>query len=174
MSKAANVYFMLITILQTIKVVSISGGEPTMLPPLLLVMCVSMIKDAYEDYARHTEDANENNALCTKFNKDTNKFEQVYWGDILVGDFIRVDQDEFFPADMLILNSTEDEGVAYVETKNLDGETNLKGKCVPKSFWSTFDNMEQGIKEFDGKSTIDGPNNFIYKFEGRIDLSSSK
>ena len=66
---------MLITVLQTIKVVSISGGEPTMLPPLILVMFVSMCKDGYEDYMRHCEDANENNALCTKFNKDTNSFE---------------------------------------------------------------------------------------------------
>ena len=72
LSKAANIYFILITMLQTIKVVSISGGEPTMLPPLLLVMTISMIKDGYEDYCRHCEDANENNALCTRFNKDTN------------------------------------------------------------------------------------------------------
>lgn len=40
---------------------------------------------------------------------------------------------------MLLVRSTEDEGVAYVETKNLDGETNLKNKCVPKDLWSTFD-----------------------------------
>lgn len=73
---------MLITVLQTIKVVSISGGEPTMLPPLLLVMTVSMIKDGYEDYMRHCEDANENNAICTVYSKDTNRFEKVTWGDV--------------------------------------------------------------------------------------------
>lgn len=33
---------------------------------------------------------------------------------------------------MLVVKSTEDEGVCYVETKNLDGETNLKHKNVPK------------------------------------------
>lgn len=40
---------------------------------------------------------------------------------------------------MVLVRSTEDEGVAYVETKNLDGETNLKNKCVPKDLWSTFE-----------------------------------
>ena len=60
------------------------------------------------------------------------------WGDIKVGDFVRVDQDEFFPADMVVIKSTEDEGVCYVETKNLDGETNLKNKGVPKRLWNAF------------------------------------
>ena len=52
---------------------------------------------------RHCEDANENNALCTRYNKNTRRFEQVVWGEIKVGDFVRVDQDEFFPADMVVV-----------------------------------------------------------------------
>jgi magnesium-transporting ATPase (P-type) len=165
------VYFILITVLQTIKVVSISGGEPTMLPPLVLVMTISMIKDGYEDYCRHCEDANENNAICTRFNKDTGAFEKVTWGEVQVGDFIRVAQDEFLPADMVVVRSTEDEGVCYVETKNLDGETNLKNKGVPKDLWSTFEHKEQAIKTFDGRLSLDGPNNLIYKFEGCIEMT---
>ena len=99
-----------------------------MLAPLVLVVFTSMIKDAYEDYCRHCEDAIENNALCWRFNHRSGAFEKVRWGSVLIGDFIRVDQDEFFPADMVVVRSTEDEGVCYVETKNLDGETNLKNK----------------------------------------------
>ena len=82
MSKAANIYFVLITVLQTIKVISISNGEPTMLPPLVLVVMTSMIKDAYEDWCRHAEDAIENNALTTRFNMSQGRFEKVRWGDI--------------------------------------------------------------------------------------------
>ena len=89
-SKAANVYFLLITVMQTIKVISISGGEPTMLPPLVLVVFTSMCKDAYEDYCRHVEDAKENNALCSRYNKIKKCFENVRWGDIQIGDFIKV------------------------------------------------------------------------------------
>lgn len=88
LSRAANLYFILITVLQTIKVVSISGGEPTMLPPLVLVVFISMCKDAYEDYNRHVEDATENNALCTRFNRKTNSFERIRWGEVRVGDYI--------------------------------------------------------------------------------------
>ena len=90
MSKAANIYFLVITILQTIKVISISGGEPTMLPPLVLVIMISMIKDGYEDYCRHIEDAAENNARCSIFNRRRNIWEDSRWGDVKVGDFIMV------------------------------------------------------------------------------------
>lgn len=34
----------------------------------------------------------------------------------------------FIPADMVILSSTNPNGACYVETMNLDGETNLKHK----------------------------------------------
>jgi phospholipid-transporting ATPase len=128
--------------MQTIKVISISNGEPTMMAPLVLVVFTSMCKDAYEDYCRHNEDAIENNALCLRFNRTSNSFEKVRWGDVEIGDFIKVEQDSFFPADMVCVKSTEDEGVCYVETKNLDGETNLKDKKVPKDLWNTFDHPE--------------------------------
>ena len=37
-----------------------------------------------------------------------------------------IKENEFLPADVLILNTSEKKGACFVETKNLDGETNLK------------------------------------------------
>lgn len=71
---------------------------------------------------------------------------------------------------MVVVNSTEEEGVCYVETKNLDGETNLKNKNVPKDLWTTFEHDVQGIKSFKGTMNIDGPNNLIYKFDGNLEV----
>jgi phospholipid-translocating ATPase len=54
------------------------------------------------------------------------------WEDVRVGDFVKIMDNDQIPADILICSSSEDDNVAYVETKNLDGETNLKSRhAVP-------------------------------------------
>jgi magnesium-transporting ATPase (P-type) len=73
-------------------------------------------------------------------NRDRKEFEPCYWSEILVGDYVRVRARDSIPADLLIVSvspaSTDDsldsvEGsTCYVETKSLDGETNLKLKNV--------------------------------------------
>jgi phospholipid-transporting ATPase len=55
-AKAPNVYFVIITIMQCFSQISISNGKPAMLPPLLFVLGLSMLKDAYEDYKRYKAD----------------------------------------------------------------------------------------------------------------------
>ena len=48
-----------------IKVISITNGKPMNLPPLTMVIFVSMVKDAYEDYKRQQNDKKENNEKCS-------------------------------------------------------------------------------------------------------------
>ena len=50
LSRPANAYFVLIAILQSIRAISVTNGRPTILLPLLFVMTVSAVKDAYEDW----------------------------------------------------------------------------------------------------------------------------
>ena len=82
-----------------------------------------------------------------------------------MGEIIKVESDEFIPADILILNSSDAKGICYVETKNLDGETNLKIKTVQKDFGELFPSTEHLLK-LDGHVLCERPNNGIYKFEG--------
>ncbi len=53
--------------------------------------------------------------------------------DIQVGCIVKVKENQFFPCDMMMVNSSLPKGIAYVETKNLDGETNLKHKQAEKT-----------------------------------------
>jgi len=51
---------------------------------------------------------------------------------VKVGQLIKVEKDEDFPADILLLKSDKKEGIVFVDTMQLDGETNLKEKVAPK------------------------------------------
>lgn len=62
-----------------------------------------------------------------------------------VGEIIKVEKDHFFPADLLLVSSTNDDGIAYVETMNLDGETNLK---IKKALDQTKGLTETNLSDF--------------------------
>ena len=88
------------------------------------------------------------------------------------GDILVIKQDEQIPADVIILNTSEEKGVCYIETKSLDGETNLKMKNAEPHLQSHF-KSESAIVEhgkWDGEILCEQPNNAIYKFEGNMKL----
>ncbi|KAF1949181.1 phospholipid-translocating P-type ATPase [Byssothecium circinans] len=61
-----------------------------------------------------------------KTTPDKARFKKDAWKNVQVGDFVRLYNDEEIPADVVVLSTSSDDGACYVETKNLDGETNLK------------------------------------------------
>jgi len=72
---------------------------------------------------------------------------------------------------MVVLNSAEPEGMLYVETKNLDGETNLKLKRVAKDLIEPFSDYRAYSRLAGSVIRIEKPNNRIYRFDGNISLA---
>jgi P-type E1-E2 ATPase len=66
------------------------------------------------------------------------KFKKKSWQDVRVGDIVRIKKNEYIPADLLLLQSSDPKGQAFIETKNLDGETNLKHRTAPKAILNEF------------------------------------
>jgi len=64
------------------------------------------------------------------------------------------------------LGSSEPSGICYIETKNLDGETNLKHKEVHKLL-KPFGN-ESILAQMKGECETEEPNDQLYTFEGRL------
>ncbi|KAK9480720.1 hypothetical protein V1514DRAFT_275507 [Lipomyces japonicus] len=61
------------------------------------------------------------------------RFKRNYWKNLRVGDIVRLRNDDEIPADIIVLSTSDSDGACYVETKNLDGETNLKVRQAVRS-----------------------------------------
>ena len=71
---------------------------------------------------RFKQDREANNIPATVYNYESKRFEQRKSKEIQVGDLLRIQQDEVIAADVLIIKTSSDTGVAFVNTMNLDGE----------------------------------------------------
>ncbi|SPO26492.1 related to DNF1 - protein transporter [Ustilago trichophora] len=67
------------------------------------------------------------------FSKKAPRWKPKIWEDLAVGDFVYLTNNESIPADIIICATSEEEDTCFIETKNLDGETNLKARhAVPE------------------------------------------
>ncbi|RDA94570.1 hypothetical protein CP533_2389 [Ophiocordyceps camponoti-saundersi (nom. inval.)] len=94
-----------------------------------------------------------------KFKKDT-------WKSIQVGDFVRIYNDDELPADVIILSTSDPDGACYVETKNLDGETNLKVRQALRCGRTLKHARDCERAEFHIESEPPQPN--LYKYNGAL------
>lgn len=218
--RVANMYFLFLVILQLFPAV---GGnvQPFMAAsPLLSIITMTAIKDAFEDWKRHSQDKSLNRSKTAKLSNwknvnisdgrsnssfvkgvwskimgDTNvrqgdgsqapflnnnnnnnssagvaRWEECHWQDVQVGDIVYLKNNESVPADTIILSTSEPDGLCYVETKELDGETNLKvrhGVSVT-SFMTTESDCERS--QFYLESEQPHPN--LYSYTGALHWSS--
>ncbi|KFA49144.1 hypothetical protein S40293_06163 [Stachybotrys chartarum IBT 40293] len=90
----------------------------------------------------------------------------VRWRQIKVGDIIRLARDEPVPADVALLHSDGEDGLAYIETMALDGETSLKSKQVPQALQGC--GTIEGISRCRAEFVVEDPNPELYRFDGRV------
>ncbi|XP_072093011.1 phospholipid-transporting ATPase 3 isoform X2 [Arachis hypogaea] len=164
--RVANLYFLTISILSTTPISPVS--PITNVIPLSLVLLLSLIKEAFEDWKRFQNDMSINNNMIDVLQDQ--KWVSIPWKKLQVGDVIKVKQDGFFPADLLFLASTNADGVCYIETANLDGETNLK---IRKALEKTWDYLTpEKASEFKAEVQCEQPNNSLYTFTGNLILQN--
>ncbi|CAN1852620.1 Phospholipid-transporting ATPase 3 [Linum perenne] len=134
--RVANCYFLMISILS---MTPISPVNPvTNVVPLSLVLFVSLIKEAFEDWKRLQNDMSINNNPVDLLNDQG--WETVSWKKLQVGDIVK--------------------------TSNLDGETNLKIRKALERTWDYL--TPEKAAEFKGEVQCEQPNNSLYTFTGNL------
>ncbi|KAK3350785.1 hypothetical protein B0H65DRAFT_98865 [Neurospora tetraspora] len=92
---------------------------------------------------------------------------RVEWQDIRVGDIVQLQRDENVPADMVLLHATGPNGVAFIETMALDGETNLKSKQACPLLLDHCSSIN-AMAHCDATVVSEDPNLDLYNYEGRV------
>jgi magnesium-transporting ATPase (P-type) len=109
----ANLYFLLVGVLQAIPPLSTTAGIPTMYEPLAFIVFISCLRAAKEDYDRHQADSKRNGRLLDVLTEAG--WQQRRSGDLRVGDVIRIRDGEMIPADCLFLSSSHAKGHCYLD-----------------------------------------------------------
>lgn len=225
--RVANIYFVVIIILQCIP--AVSNYNPVLAAmPIICIMGVTAIKDAVEDWRRHHQDNEVNYSSCwslhraqfdhgpvmardTRWQRIVNFFwsvrdwfvlgsmrlysrlkgkefvlqgqfrklkpvpidaimwQETFWRDLRIGDIVLLRNNERIPADTILLSSSETNGTCFVETKNLDGETNLKLKRAPLE--TSWIQSAEEASHLRATIEVELPHANLYAFQGKVILA---
>ena len=166
-SKYANLFFLFTAALQQIPNISPTNRYTT-IGPLIIVLLVSAGKELIEDFKRKNSDKSLNHSKARVLRGSN--FENVKWVNVKVGDIVRVESEEPFPADLVLLATSEPEGLCYIETANLDGETNLKIKQAIPETANLVSSSE--LSRLSGRVRSEQPNSSLYTYEGTLTMSA--
>uniref|UniRef100_A0A673LEE3 Phospholipid-transporting ATPase n=1 Tax=Sinocyclocheilus rhinocerous TaxID=307959 RepID=A0A673LEE3_9TELE len=159
----ANVYFVFLGALNFVPIVNAFQPEISIIP-IVFVMSITAVKDLWEDQRRRKSDQKVNNRLCEVYDRKQKQYVERRWAEVCVGDLVRLCCNEIIPADMVLLHSSDPNGVCHIETANLDGETNLKQRQVVR------DLPQQGSEfvpeNYSSHIECENPNNDLRRFRG--------
>ncbi|OQR82887.1 P-type ATPase (P-ATPase) Superfamily [Achlya hypogyna] len=168
--KLANAYFLVVSVLQCVKSISNTAGLPSSLPVLVFILAVDGALAIIEDRRRHLADEEANSAKC-QIVTPNGDLQTIQWANLTVGSIVKLGNRDTAPADLLILAVHENDpankgGICYVETKSLDGETNLK---LRQALETTLEaQTEAEVLALHGHVECEQPNKAISRFTGTV------
>ncbi|KAK9986313.1 hypothetical protein SO802_031264 [Lithocarpus litseifolius] len=165
--RVAYLYFLAIAALNQLPPLAVFGRTVSLFP-LLFVLCVTAIKDGYEDWRRHRSDRKENNRetlVC-----QSGEFRKKIWKKIQAGEVVKIFANESIPCDMVLLGSSDPSGLAYIQTMNLDGESNLKTRYARQE--TALAVSDGGM--ISGLIRCEPPNRNIYEFTANMEFKGHR
>jgi len=168
--RVANIWFLIVSIFQMLPLELSPTNKYATFFPLCCVLFLTFCKDAYEDYSRRREDRQVNNQMCMVVDTSDRegRVRPEKWKDVAVGSFLRINRDEPVPADMVLLTCSNEDGVAYVDTVQLDGESSLKPKFALEETMRITETKE--LLMLHGHLDTEPPNQLVQSFSGTLYL----
>ncbi|KAK0105006.1 hypothetical protein ONS96_004414 [Cadophora gregata f. sp. sojae] len=172
-SRVSNFYFLCIAVLQ-LTGFSTTGTYSTLVP-LMAFVSIAMAKEGFDDWRRHVLDRVENRNTVEVLRRGISGHEdewlEVKWAAVKVGDIVRLKRDDAVPADLAVIFSEGPNGMAYIDTAALDGESNLKAKQASSLLRKVCCN-ERDISICQAHIVVEDPNIDLYNFDGRITIGN--
>lgn len=129
-SRFMNQYFLLIACLQLWSLITPVNPASTW-GPLIFIFAVSATKEAWDDYNRYLSDKKANEKQVWIVRKGIKKHIQAQ--DICVGNLVWLRENDEVPCDLVLIGTSDPQGLCYIETAALDGETDLKTRVTPSA-----------------------------------------
>ncbi|KAM7493378.1 hypothetical protein LguiB_027987 [Lonicera macranthoides] len=127
-SRFMNQYFLLIACLQLWSLITPVNPASTW-GPLIFIFAVSATKEAWDDYNRFLSDKKANEKEVWVVKQGVKK--HIKAQDIRVGNIVWLRENDEVPCDLVLIGTSEPQGLCHVETAALDGETDLKTRMIP-------------------------------------------
>ncbi|KAG7983659.1 hypothetical protein I3843_04G117800 [Carya illinoinensis] len=163
-SRFMNQYFLLIACLQLWPLITPVNPASTW-GPLIFIFAVSATKEAWDDYNRYLSDRKANEKEVWVVRQGIRKHVQAQ--DIHVGNIVWIRENDEVPCDLVLLGSSDPQGVCYIETAALDGETDLKTRVIPSACMGIEYELLHKIK---GVIECHSPDKDIRRFDANLRL----
>ncbi|KCV71635.1 hypothetical protein H696_01053 [Fonticula alba] len=161
-----NFYFLCIALSQFIPALKV-GYLFTYVAPLVFVIGASLLREALDEVGRWRRDRDVNSQLYTKVDLARHGVHvPVRSCDLAVGDIIIVSANQRIPADLVLLHTTDADGVCYVRTDQLDGETDWKIRTAVS--YSQRLGQANRLQDLRASVHVDPPTKDIYSFCGLL------
>ncbi|KAL2062033.1 hypothetical protein VTL71DRAFT_6299 [Oculimacula yallundae] len=172
-SRVSNFYFLCIAVLQ-LTGFSTTGTYSTLVP-LMAFVTIAMAKEGFDDWRRHVLDRVENRNTVEVLRRGIagagDAWLEVKWSGVKVGDVVKLRRDDAIPADLVVIYSDGPNGMAYIDTAALDGESNLKAKQASTLLRKVcYD--EEDVPNIQAHVVVEDPNIDLYNFDGRITVGT--
>lgn len=163
-SRFMNQYFLLIACLQLWSLITPVNPASTW-GPLIFIFAVSASKEAWDDYNRYLSDKKANEKEVWVVRHGVKKHIQAQ--DIQVGNIVWLRENDEVPCDLVLIGTSDPQGICYIETSALDGETDLKTRVIPSACMGIDFELLHKVK---GVVECPGPDKDIRRFDANLRL----